>query len=75
MLGQKNKKLFNLIEKVGPIVAPSANTEGEMPARNITEAKRYFNGNIDLYISLGTRISKPSKIIKYENGELVIIRK
>lgn len=75
MLGQKNKKLFNLIEKVGPVVAPSANTEGKMPARNITEAKRYFNDNVDLYISLGTRISNPSKIIKYENGELVIIRK
>lgn len=75
MIGKKNKKLFNLIEKVGPVVAPSANTEGKMPARNITEAKRYFNDNVDLYISLGTRISKPSKIIKYENGELVIIRK
>ncbi len=75
MIGPKNKNLFNLINKVGPLVAPSANPESEKPAENITEAKKYFGNEIDLYISSGTRKSKPSKIIKYENGEYLILRK
>lgn len=42
MIGPRYKNLFNLINKVGPIVAPSANPEGEKPAETIREAKKYF---------------------------------
>ena len=75
MIGTKNKNLFNLIKKIGPIVAPSANTEGGIPAKNITDARDYFGCRVDLYISSGTNKSKPSKIIKYKDGKLIIIRK
>lgn len=75
MISKRNKNLFNLIKKVGPVVAPSANTQGNIPAKNITESKKYFGDNVDLYVSSGTRNSKPSKIIKFDNGKFIIIRK
>lgn len=74
MIGKKNKNLFNLIEKVGPLVAPSANTQGNMPARNIKEAKKYFGDKIDLYISSGSKKSKPSTLLKFENDKIIILR-
>ena len=42
MISPRNKNLFNLIKKVGPIVAPSVNPEGENPAETIAGAKEYF---------------------------------
>ena len=35
--------LRKLLKSVGPLVAPSANWEGERPARTIREAKKYFS--------------------------------
>ena len=74
MIGEKNKNLFNLIKKVGPLVAPSCNKQGGTPAENITKAKEYFNNEIDLYINGGIRKSSPSTLIKYENGKWIILR-
>jgi len=74
MIGEKNKNLFNLIKKVGPLVAPSCNKQGDIPAESITKAKEYFNNEIDLYINGGVRKSAPSTLIKYENGEWIILR-
>lgn len=74
MIGKKNKNLFNLIQYVGPLVAPSANMQNEPPAKTIKEAEKYFGKNIDLYISSGMKDSPPSKIIKYENDRFVILR-
>lgn len=75
MISKKNKNLFKLIEKVGPIVAPSANPQGLPPAQNIKEAKKYFSTKIDIYINGGKRISKPSKIISLTKDDFIILRK
>jgi L-threonylcarbamoyladenylate synthase len=74
MIGNKNKNLFNLIKKVGPLVAPSCNKQGEKPAESIKESKEYFKDDIDLYIDGGTRKSVPSTLIKYENNDWLILR-
>ena len=74
IIGKKNKNLFNLIKKVGPLVAPSANTENDKPAENIKEAKNYFNDKVDLYINGGERKFKSSTLIKLENNGFVILR-
>lgn len=74
MIGQKNKNLFNLIDKVGPVVAPSVNTQGEKPAENIKEAKNYFKDNVDLYVNVGERKSQPSTLIKFEDDKIIILR-
>lgn len=75
MISPKHKNLFALINKVGPIVAPSANPQGLKPAKNITEAKDYFNINADFYVSNGTiKNTKPSTLLDYNQGEWVILR-
>ncbi len=70
-----NKYLIKLLKISGPIVAPSANTEGNDPAQTINEAKEYFKDKIDFYVDCGRLKSKPSKIISLLNNNIEIIRK
>lgn len=70
----KEKWLKALLNKTGPLVAPSANPEGLPPAQDINQAKNYFN-KLDFYCDAGTLKSKPSKIIKFENGKIIFLRK
>lgn len=74
MIGPKNKNLHNVIEKFGPLSAPSANPQGLEPAKNISQAKKYFSDKVDLYINGGTKISKPSTLIRFKGGEIEILR-
>ena len=68
--------LIELLKKTGPLVAPSANPEGLPPATTAREAKKYFAGEIDFYISAGRRLSgKPSALIAIENGKIKVYRK
>lgn len=69
-----NEFLKKLLKKTGPIVAPSANFEGEDPALNAEEAKGYFNDSVAFYIDAGTLKSKPSTVAKLEDDKLVILR-
>jgi L-threonylcarbamoyladenylate synthase len=66
-------ELTELLRMTGPLVAPSANPEGKLPAKNIDDAKAYFDGQIDFCIK-GQVNTKPSKIIKItsDNKEEVI---
>ncbi len=67
--------LQNLLKKVGPLVAPSANPEGEFPAENISQAREYFADLPDLYIDGGELKGKPSKLIKLrKDGSVSILR-
>ena len=67
--------LQNLLLKTGPLIAPSANLEGLLPAQNINEAKNYFGDLVDLYINGREISSKPSKIIKINaNGSVIVLR-
>ena len=66
--------LFNLIKKVGPLVAPSANPQGLNPAQNVWEAKKYFGNKIDMYMCGGTRTGQPSTVVEIKNGKMKIIR-
>ena len=74
MIGKKNKNLYNLINSVGPVVAPSVNKQGEKPAENIKEAMNYFGDSIDLYINVGKRSSPPSTLIKIKDNEVIVLR-
>jgi len=67
--------LCNLLKQTGPLIAPSANTEGMPPAQSISEAKKYFGSSVDLYIDGGEIKREPSKIIKlHQDGSIDIIR-
>ena len=71
----KNENLKNLLKITGPLIAPSANTEGNIPAKNIKEAKEYFGDQVSLYIDRGEILANPSKIIKLnKDGSKITIR-
>jgi L-threonylcarbamoyladenylate synthase len=74
MIGNKNINLFNLLKKVGPVVAPSANLESFAPAETIKEAKSYFGSKVDLYINSGRRKGDPSTLIRIKKGNVEILR-
>lgn len=70
-----NKNLLNILQKVGPLVAPSANIEKEKPAEDINAAKQYFTDQISFYIDGGQLKSKPSTVIQlYEDGTKIVLR-
>ena len=70
----KKQSLIRLLNKTGPLVAPSVNREGLPPAKNIKEARKYFGNKIDFYKNGGIISAKPSTLIKIENGKIKIIR-
>jgi len=71
----KKRRLREIIKSAGPLVAPSANLEGEKPVTNIPEAKKTFSNQISFYYGRAKKKqAKPSKIISLKNGKLVIIR-
>ena len=55
-------KVLSALDK--PVVAPSANPEGEKPATNVQEAINYFGERIDLYVDGGKIEGEPSTIFK-----------
>ncbi len=71
----KPKWLRNLLEKTGPLVAPSANLAGKKPATTIEEAKKYFGFKVDFYLDAGKIEGKPSTIIDIRKKEIKIVRK
>jgi L-threonylcarbamoyladenylate synthase len=71
----KSLALRALLKKTGPLVAPSANIEGVVPAKTAKEAFSYFGKNVDFYVDGGRLVSKPSTLVKIENGKIVVIRK
>jgi len=71
-----NSELLKLIRETGPLVAPSANPEGQNPARNLREAREYFGDKIDFYLpSRRKPLNKPSKIIEITQNKVKVIRK
>ena len=63
-----------LISALGrPITATSANPTGEPPARTVQEAKRYFAGQIDVFINGGELTSKAGSTVVDIAGDAVRI--
>jgi len=70
----KPKWLTSVLKKTGPLVAPSANLEGEKPASTAKEAKKYFRWQADFYWEKGKLNSKPSTLVSLKNGKVEILR-
>jgi len=63
-----SQTLRELIDKTGPLVAPSANPEGNPPALTISEAEGYFGDKIDCYHDGGMLESQPSQLWRHLSG-------
>lgn len=68
------KSLRSLLHRTGPLVAPSANIEGEPPATTIEEAKKYFGEKVDFYVDAGRINIIPSVLIAIKNKKVVTLR-
>ncbi len=55
--------LRKLIFKTGPLVAPSANPEGQIPALSKTQAKNYFGKKVDCYVGSNKVVANSSSVI------------
>jgi L-threonylcarbamoyladenylate synthase len=70
----KNQVLLEILKETGPLIAPSANTEGQSYAKTIEEAKKYFGDSVDFYKDAGKLESNPSTLIKIEGENIEILR-
>ncbi len=68
--------LRELINQVGPLVAPSANPQGLPPARTLAEAIDYFGEAVAVYVDGGTvpKNVSPSKLIRLDGDTVTVIR-
>lgn len=66
--------LRKLLQASGAIVAPSANPEGQVPAKNINEAREYFGSEADFYLDGGDLGGEASKIISLLGDRPVRLR-
>lgn len=71
----KDEEFLELLKETGPLVAPSANIEGEKPAETIEEAQNYFGNFVDFYIDRGRIVSSSSTLIELlDDGKVKILR-
>ncbi len=70
----QNALLEKLLKKTGPLVAPSANPQGEIPAENIKKAQDYFGCAVDFYIGGSSKKGKASSIIDLTQNPPQILR-
>lgn len=63
-----DEELRTLLRNTGPLLVPSANTEGMPPAHTIEEAKNYFGDQVSVYVDAGYQDSLPSTVARLRNG-------
>lgn len=67
--------LRQLLAATGPIIAPSANPEGQPPATTVLEAQAYFGNTVDGYVDGGALAGDaPSTVVGVKNGEVHLFR-
>lgn len=67
--------LRKLLALSGPLVAPSANTQGNPPATTIAEAYAYFGDRIDGYVDGGMLDgAAPSTVAAVQDGAVRVLR-
>lgn len=70
-----NPELAALIAKTGPLIAPSANPEGQPPAMNVEEAEKYFDDSVDFYVDGGAVTDNtPSKLYRLQDDGVERLR-
>lgn len=68
-------ELLAVLNKTGPLVAPSANFEKEKPLETVSETRKHFGDKVAFYIDGGILKSKPSTIIRlYKDGARIVVR-
>jgi L-threonylcarbamoyladenylate synthase len=71
-----DESLRELLLATGPLIAPSANTQGEPPADSIQKAQHYFGEMVDFYVDSGVSENiEPSRLLRIEpDGTITRLR-
>lgn len=76
-----NEKIRDFLKLTGPLATTSANPEGQLPAKNVTEAKKYFGPSpgragdtVDFYMDGGEIDGPPSTLVRLKNGKIEVLR-
>jgi len=70
----KDRTLVRILKETGPLIAPSANLEGMVPAESIGQAKKYFGNKVDFYNGKKTIKGQASTLIEIKNRKINILR-
>lgn len=70
-----DENVLRILKKTGPLIATSANLEGERPAENIAEARKNFGDQVDFYLNGGELKASHSTLIEIKSGGIKILRK
>lgn len=66
--------LSQMLRVSGPIIAPSANRQGEKPAETLEDAQGYFGGAVDFFVDGGLLRSLPSTVVSCDGDRIKLIR-
>lgn len=71
-----DENLLSLIKKSGPLLAPSCNPEGSIPASNINQAIDYFGDRVLIYVDAGEVLldQPPSTVLGLDGKNLTVFR-
>lgn len=71
-----DQRLQTILKETGPIVAPSANPEGCLPATSIDQAMAYFGDQVEMYCDDGVcSNTSPSRLLRvHDSGAIKILR-
>ena len=69
-----DKKVLEFLKQTGPLATSSANHQAQIPAKNIAEAKRYFNDEVDFYEDGGELDSPPSTLVRINGDKVEVLR-
>lgn len=69
-----NEDLREFLRQTGPLIAPSANPEGQAHAVTIEKARAYFADTVDFYEDAGPQSSGPSTVVEIRDGKISILR-
>lgn len=69
-----HKSLQELLTATGPIVAPSANPQGQPPAETADKARAYFDNTVDFYLDGGRLAGQPSTLVDLTGEQPKVLR-
>lgn len=70
-------ELRQFLAQTGPLIAPSANPQGQPPARTIEQAQQYFGDAVDMYVDGGEvpADTPPSRLLRvHDDGRVERLR-
>lgn len=66
--------LLSIIRKTGPLVAPSANLQGDPTVENAAEAVRIFGDSVDFYVDGSVNSKAPSTLVRINDHGVEVLR-